>query len=251
MIPNRFHFCYGLAPAPQDFLYVHYLAIYSAIVLNRPERATVYYHYEPKGKWWQEAHALADFQQVDPPAEIHGRPLKHFAHQADVLRLQRLLQDGGIYLDVDTLCLRPFAPLLEHKTVMGLQPGRGLCNATILSEADAPFLRKWLDSYRSFRSVGHDRYWDEHSVIVPNALARLEEMRSHVTVMPSHAFFYPNFTHWRTLFGPDITGFAQSYSVHLWETFSLPQLRLMTPQAVAEGTSAYAQLARKVLEHAL
>lgn len=35
------------------------------------------------------------------PDEIYGRKLDHFAHKADVVRLQALQYTGGIYLDID------------------------------------------------------------------------------------------------------------------------------------------------------
>ena len=38
--------------------------------------------------------------------QIFGNPVKRFAHQADVLRLELLLQFGGVYLDLDVLLLR-------------------------------------------------------------------------------------------------------------------------------------------------
>lgn len=246
MIPNQFHFCFGFSDTPTPFLYAHYLAIRSAVVVNRPQRVTVDYHHAPRSPWWEKAQDLAEFRHVDPPREIFGRPLHHFAHRADVLRLYRLYQEGGIYLDMDTLCLRPFTPLLDNKTVMGQQVGRGLCNATILSQAGAPFLREWIDSYRSFRSQGHDRYWDEHSVILPNTLAARSDLSAHITILPPEAFFYPNFHQWQKLFEPDVSGFDQSYSVHLWETFSLPRLRAVTPEWAATDGSAYAQLIRRI-----
>ena len=43
------------------------------------------------------------------------RPLTHAAHRADVLRLQLLIAQGGIYLDLDMIVLAPFTALLEHE----------------------------------------------------------------------------------------------------------------------------------------
>jgi len=82
-----------------------------------------------------------------PPTEVFGRPLRHFAHRADVLRLLALRRQGGIYLDMDTLCLKPFSDLLEYPCVRG-RPG--LCNAVILSEPGGRFISAWLASYRQF-----------------------------------------------------------------------------------------------------
>ena len=110
-IPNRFHFCFGLMPGAQ-FLFAHYLAVKSAYVVNKPESITIYHAYPPAGEWWDAVQQFATVKQVNPIEEIFGRKLRHFAHRAGVLRLQTLDREGGIYMDADTLCLRPFTPLL-------------------------------------------------------------------------------------------------------------------------------------------
>jgi len=91
---------------------------------------------------------------------------------------QRLLEHGGIYLDIDTFILRPFADhsLLSYDTVMGmeapplslfrnLEPNdemtpKGLCNAIIIARKGAAFIERWLESYDDFR----ESQWTEHSV---------------------------------------------------------------------------------------
>lgn len=38
--------------------------------------------------------------------EVFGNPVWHYAHKADVIRLEALKEFGGIYLDVDVLVTR-------------------------------------------------------------------------------------------------------------------------------------------------
>ena len=96
---------------------------------------------------------------VELPTEVFGNPLSHFAHKADVLRLRILLETGGIYLDLDTICQRPFTPLLDGQVVMGREEVlktdgsrevSGLCNATIIAPPRSRFLELWYDAYRAF-----------------------------------------------------------------------------------------------------
>ena len=105
--------------------------------------------------------------EIEAPREIFGRPLKSVAHRADVVRLQKLLEHGGIYLDAGVLVQRSFDDLLDHSTVLaqeGVDAEWGLTNAVILAEPQAPFLRRWLQEYRSFRGTGQlDSSWNEHS----------------------------------------------------------------------------------------
>jgi hypothetical protein len=60
-------------------------------------------HYEhlPRGPWWDEIVPHLTLIKTVVPDEIYGRPIRHFAHKADVLRLLAMKYSGGIYLDID------------------------------------------------------------------------------------------------------------------------------------------------------
>jgi hypothetical protein len=247
-IPNIFHFCFALTPnAPFGFL--EYLAIKSAYEINRPSRILLHYQHECTGPWWDKAAEIVTLNRVDAPQEIFGNPLLHFAHQSDVIRLQSLLEHGGIYLDIDTLCVRPFTDLLTHECVMGTQWLRGLCNAVILSEPKGVFLSAWMDQYRWFRSRGGDKYWDEHSVRLPRRLARKRELRSHITILNNRAFFFPLWGSMHHLFvSEDERKFKDSYCIHYWESITRRRwLSKITPDDVYRGNSNFAKFARRVL----
>jgi hypothetical protein len=251
MIPNRIHFCCGFSDPPTEFLFVHYLAVKSASLVNEPDEITLSYHRAPGGIWWERVQPYVRPIQIEPPTEIFGRPLLHFAHQADVFRLRKLLAEGGIYLDIDTLCLQPFERLLGHEMVMALNSAGndGLCNAVMLARPGARFLRAWLSEFRTFRSRGRDEFYDEHAVRVPMQLFQRAELRDTITVLPYTAFFYPDCLRRELLFtATDITRWASSYCVHLWEAATMPILRRLTPEAVQTGTSAYCRMARPFLD---
>jgi len=248
VIPNVLHFCYGFAPqATFDFL--EYLAIQSALEINRPERIYLHYRYECRGPWWERAKQIAILHQVEPPAAIHGRPLWHYAHQCDLLRLLLLRQYGGVYLDIDTLCVRPFSDLLGNACVMGLQRGRGLCNAVILSEPDGAFINAWLESYRTFRSAGRDAYWDEHSVVMPARLTLRSDLRSAIAVCDERAFFFPLWNNMEALFESDDEAlFSHSYCVHYWETLTRDRwLKRIVASSAGEGRSNFARFVRRAV----
>ena len=175
MIPKIVHFCYFW---PEDNLPLYvYLAVASAKQCIQPEQIKFYIANgapEPAGVWWQKIRELVTIVRVDPPDQIFGNPLAHVAHQSDVLRLQVLISDGGIYLDTDTICCKSFDNLLHEKCVLGLQGcghSVGLGNAVILAEPNSEFLRLWLQEYKTFASKGRDDQWDYHSVQLPLILA--------------------------------------------------------------------------------
>lgn len=47
-----------------------------------------------------------ELRKVRDVTEIWGNPVLHFAHKADVIRLEALKEFGGVYLDVDVLITR-------------------------------------------------------------------------------------------------------------------------------------------------
>jgi hypothetical protein len=185
MIPNIIHFIYGLKSdfGGKEFSLIHFLAVVTAAKVNRPEKLYFHYAYEPTGAWWERAKPYLTMNKVVPPAEIFGRPLEHFAHQADVLRLEVLMQYGGIYLDMDVVCVNSFAPLMHKNCVMGIQPGKGLCNAVILARPGSQFIRLWYEKYRDFDG----RHWSHHSVALPMQLAR--QHPTLIDIQDEYSFF--------------------------------------------------------------
>lgn len=123
-IPKVVHFIYGLRdPDPQLDL-IHYLAIKSAHDVIRPEKIMFHYHYMPVGKYFERARPMLTMNKVDLVERVFDRPVSHYAHRADVVRLQVLEQYGGIYMDLDVISLKPIDQLLDREFVMG-QEGVG------------------------------------------------------------------------------------------------------------------------------
>lgn len=237
------HYVFGMAEdfGGKPWSYVHYLAITSAVVVNNPARVWFWYQYEPKGDWWEKSKPYLTLRRIRAPKVIHGRPLLHPAHRADVVRLQVLQQYGGTYCDCDVWCLRPFAELQFNGFWMGeQQEGYGLCNATMGGVANAEFVTRWLAEYKTFRSRGHDEHWDEHSVRLPYALAgRYPES---ITVFDRRCFFEPTWEDIRTVFLQPGERLARSYSVHLWESFSWPWLSQLTTDTLNRESEIGARL---------
>jgi hypothetical protein len=254
MIPRILYTVFGLSPdfGGKPFGMLHYACIMSALAQVRPERCVIAYAHEPDTPWWHRLKGRVEMRRIAPPESVFGNPVSHYAHRADVWRMQTLLAGGGIYLDADVLVTRPFDDLLGHEMVMGLQRdayGEGLCNAVMLAAPGARFMARWYDTYRGFRSRGRDEFWDEHSVRIPRRLAA--EHPGEVTVLPPEAFFTP---------GPsdaDIDRiFAASaplavpgaYAHHLWESAAwAPYLDGLTLAEVRRRDTAFHRLIRPYL----
>lgn len=108
---------YGLAPnfGGKPFNFIHYVCLTSALVTLRPERIYFHYVHEPDTFYWREfvrnvddTHGATRLEMVQERdvTQVFGREVEHFAHKADVLRLEALRDYGGVYLDVDVLVVR-------------------------------------------------------------------------------------------------------------------------------------------------
>lgn len=212
--------------------WIHHMSVVLAATVNKPKAIYVWYEHEPSGKWWDASLQYVTLRKIQAPREIHGRPLLHPAHQADVVRLQVLLEHGGAYLDSDVWCLRPFAEVAAGPWWMGRQSENyGLCNATMGGDAGASFARAWLASYTTFRSTGWADHWDEHSVQVPLRLA--ERMPNDITILPPDAFFHPLWDDLPRVFRSGERRFLdRSVSVHLWESATWPLVSTLTPETI-------------------
>lgn len=252
MIPNIVHFCYGFAEdfGGKPFSLVHYLAVKSVYETNRPDRIFFYYKFEPQGEWWDKCAGMIEKVSVEPPDEIFGNKLYHVAHKADIVRLNVLIEYGGIYLDLDTITKKSFAPLLDNKFVIGKQ-GRwrnmGLCNAVMMAEKNSEFLRLWLSQYKTFRSKGKDKYWDEHSVKIPSVLAA--ENRDLLHIEPYDSFHYPLYykTSLKKMFEKK-RDYPNAYCHHLWEGGSWDKyLSKLSIQDILSRETTYNLIARRFL----
>jgi hypothetical protein len=240
-IPNKYHFIFALTPDSKPFLFLHFLAVASCRAINRPNVIHFYCKYEPSGLWWERAKPYLTVVHVEPRVEIFGNRLSRPEHMADVMRLEILLDQGGIYMDIDVLSVRPFTPLLHFKTVLGEEIGVGLCNAVILARSGARFLRTWLDEYKSFNGAD----WNGHSVRLPLRLSH--ENPGQVHVVDHRRFFWPTYRRadLRAFFLHRGSQFCKrSYCTHLWESLTWPFVKRITPAYVFGVESEFCALAR-------
>lgn len=230
-IPSHFHFLFGLRLQTEPFHLVYYLCLESCLRVNRPERITLYYHFEPYGRYWDLIQSRIELVRVPLCPEVTdahydcdeiGKKLR-YAHHADFIRLEKLIEHGGVYADIDTLFLQPLPDrLFEHAFVLGREdrvrsPDTGewsnsLCNALMLSEPGSAFARRW----RERMPMEHDGSWSNHSCQLAARLAA--EMPNAVMIEPSDVF-YPFMWTPEGIRGllEDIQPWPEgAVSVHLW-----------------------------------
>jgi hypothetical protein len=256
MVPNR---CFFIFLDPMRFSMVSYLAIRSAAEVNDPDEIVLYHQTMPSGPWWEAARPyVTRTVAVDPPRFVGDAPLEHPAHRADVLRLELLLRDGGVYLDLDVICRKPLTPFRDKPFVLGQEgkEGQELCNGVILAEPGSEFAREWLAGFdpatsrwAGFRSRGKDQYWNELSCRYPAHLATLFPDLVHIA--PYDSFHWPLWheDHLEWLFLGNGDEFPNAYCHHLWQTMSWePYLKHLTPEYVQRVDTNFNLMVRPYLE---
>lgn len=258
-IPKIFHFCYF---GGREFNILNFLAIKSAKKINNPEAINFYFDVEPTGQWWQRSKPLINPVKVEPFDTIFGQKVNLPQHKTDYWRLKTLIEQGGIYLDLDVICKRPFDDLLDEQFVLGKETGYGklvgLNNSVILSEKNAAFAQRWLAGYdparslwKGFRSTGFDLYYTEMSVKYPLFLSQFYAVE--LKIIESEQFFRPDWTEGDLdkFFKTTCHDFDNNYVCHLWET-RLDELKtydqFLNEESIKNSDSVFASLARPLLE---
>ena len=243
---------------------MYYLCLTSCLNVNRPEAMHFHYHHEPWGEWWERIKphlilrristekAITDYEYSDPQL----KPFR-YAHLADFARLKILVEEGGIYADIDTLFLRPFPQhWLEREFILGQEKppaaaatGGSLCNAWIASSSGASFCKLWLESmWEAF-----DGSWSNHSTLLPYQL-----WKQHPTLLnvePESAFYALDWSpkSIADLFLRNVPLPEHAYSLHLWNHLWFSPQRLdfshfhegmLTVDYVRHANTTYAQHAR-------
>jgi len=271
VIPRTFHFVFGLREQYEPFHFAHYVAIESCRRTANPD--VIYFHYQhrPWGPWWDRVEPYLVLKEIEPVSEVlmadYSRGLVptsyRYAHHADFIRLDALIEHGGVYVDIDTVSLgSPRTELFDHPFVIGAEPPvvdevtgvvrPSLCNALLMSAPGSAFALAW----RKRMGSSLNGTWSNHSGFLAQELT--EEMPNDVHVEPV-ATFFP--------FGSDRAGVAAlleehhevpaiSTSVHLWahlwwerarRDFSVAHAGWCTPSGIRGARSTFAELARPYL----
>lgn len=251
MIPKNIHFIFGL---DKDFCNkplaeFHYLNLLSARRHNPDYRIVIHHYYTPACKVWKRI--SQEFETLHIPSlndSICGKRVSNKEHIGDYLRLHLLEQYGGIYLDIDVVCLKSFDDLLNNQFVMGIEKSNarveGLCNAVMLSQPNAPFANAWIDDYAINYQPEH---WQVNSVVRPFELSKLYPQ--FITVLPHTAFF--KFS-WDDIDRPKIfeesNDVSDAYCLHLWETKNYNLLKLYNNDYVDSRNDTLSRIYKNIAD---
>ena len=156
IVPNIVHYLWftnvtGIK-GKHGFNFVQYVSIQSVYKIQKPDK--IFFHCDviPTDIWWQKAWRDFPLSIVFHPSrsDIFGVKSQHIEHISDIIRLEILLEHGGIYLDCDVMILKPLDPLRNYPVTMGKEDAHPMLNAaTILASPNSAFLWLWYNYYKT------------------------------------------------------------------------------------------------------
>lgn len=227
-IPNIFHF---INIGPREFNMLHFISIYSAYTLNKPEKIYLYCDHEQKHNIYYEIlKDVLTIEYITVPNDINGIRLESYQYKADVIRMTKLIERGGIYMDLDVISLKPLHKFLDNKIVLGselsddpdsinINEFKSITNAVILTEPNNSFMKEWFKQM-PYNIVG--KPWAYHAVCLPKEiLLNNPHYLNDIKLEPSKTFM-PFCFRKPYIFNNDSiemkTLLKESYTMHLWET---------------------------------
>ena len=263
-IPNVVHVIWLKNP---ELGFLNYLTIRSVLISLQPDRINLHYtDLNKQNEWFMKLRDNVTLVQHDLEAE-YGQQVQdnwQISHIADLLRLDIIAQEGGIYLDMDVIALRSFDSLLGCKKdlILGHEGGdrHGLCNAIIIGRPGSSFVKRWRESYGSFATSE----WNYHSVVLPKELSSLHNDKI-CTVSPL-VFYWPTWTrkHIRYMHEPltpsEVEDFQDTLvengggmypdqlAYHAWSQVASTYLMDLSPERVISNNTRFNLLVRRFLD---
>ena len=269
------HFVFGLRDQDEPFHLVHFLAIASVLAVVRPDEVLVHCEQLPYGVYWDlirphvtlrrvsRAEAVTAFAYEDPLVRANAH-----AHHADIVRLDALLEHGGLYADIDTLFVTPppeacwTAEAAIGREVDAFDERIGarrpsLSNAVLFGTPASAYLQAWRDRIEA----AIDGSWSAHSCLLADDLATEMPTAVHVERRRTFHHFPPSREGLADLLVrriDDLDGIAAVHlCAHLWWSERRRDLSGVHATEIDEdwvrtSPSTYAHLARPFLpEHGL
>ncbi|XP_067679620.1 uncharacterized protein [Haliotis asinina] len=215
IVPRIVHFCL-FTNGNVTFRFHYMIAVLAASRIAKPEKIYFWHDNLPVGEYWEETkQKVKNLYLVhrDRPTKIRGNDVRVIEHVADIVRLEALLEYGGMYFDTDSIVVNPIDPLLVHDVTMGHAVPWVLANGIMFSKPWSDFFRIWHRKYADF----DDKVWAKHSVMLPYLLSQQHPNLIHIE--PT-TLCRPNYLELKHLFGPLRWNWEKNnFVVHLYMRF--------------------------------
>ena len=265
MIPNIFHF---ICISPMKFELYHYLAVKSALLVHKPTTIFIYVDKEPDGVYWELIRPFVIVETIVVTDTYFGVPVTYPQYKADIIRLEKLIERGGIYMDIDNLSIKSFTELFENNTlIMGGSLDKmpdvtevtdeyipmldAISNAIIMCEPNHPFLKKWYEELPN-NLIG--KSWAYHAVCLPREILRNNKF-SGIKILHWNKYFCPihMFDNDPFIFhsygNSRINEITSCYTLVFYQTMVYDKyLKNITPESLFNTDCIFSRLFKKYLQ---
>ena len=224
-IPNIVHYIYGLKEQDKEFPFLFYYGILSNVLINQPIKIFFHYKYLPFGYWWNKIKGYLTLNYIDfDNLKFNNIKVDHYAHKSDYIRLLYIYKYGGIYYDIDTLCVKNHEYLLNNELVLGIQEKYKneidlIGNAVIMAKKENKFIKNIIDNYPE--KFNNDE-WTSASLFLPTKLYNDldQEEKKNIKLLNKYHFYYPNYNENYLLFNEDINIHDDLITYHYCNNFN-------------------------------
>lgn len=190
---------------------------------------------------------LKDANRIIPKEKVFLDSSGGIASFSDWFRYKMLYEVGGWWVDLDIICLRPFAIPNDYcfaSENFSTNFEIGITCCVIKSPPKAEFLKDILDYIESFENY-RDIQWGEFGPALINYV--LKQYDSSEFVMPVHAFCPVDWTDMKRIVNDVyLTIPIDSYSIHMWN--NLWRINKVDKEKVYPPGTVYEMLKLKYLE---
>lgn len=229
MIPKIIHFIYPVTDKTRPWSIVNSLAVDLALKVHKNHQIWIWSNNPSQVPYFEGA--ITRF--CDLPTQIGGKEIVWPQYVSDVMRLQILLEHGGIYMDTDILSLKPLDEFMHHPLVLSWETSHyeSISNALMMAKPDNLFLQAWLDK---MPEAMESRTWAYGGVVLPRKLALNPYLLQDRTIL-ENSFCCPLDLSQNWLFDPAMKEQAKeksknSYAIHVFETYWRDVVKRITPE---------------------
>jgi len=270
MIPKIVHFTWLTPPEGKEFNIHHMASVKSVHHHNPGYKIKIHCDKIPDSVFFDEIKNLVEINIVATPQEVFGIPIKYMVMKSDVLRLRILIEEGGIYQDLDIITLKSYDDLLNNEVVLGYElskkmnlrqifyflrkrnsqiikyKGRvyvGLCAGFMMAEKDSVFIKDWYGKYKDFTNDD----WAYLPVKVPMLMVNTGKYNVH-TIEPYKAHYPPCWPNDLKLIFENKINIPGKYFLHVWESRSYEKyLKPLNKDLILKSNNTYCNAIKKFI----
>ncbi|XP_074653337.1 uncharacterized protein LOC141907554 [Tubulanus polymorphus] len=224
VVPRIVHYIW-LAKEGTTFRFHNYISFLSAYKHLNPQRIILWCNTVPVGEYFDEMKRkvpVLRVKQITPPSVFSGRSVVVQEHQSEILRIQKIIEFGGVYLDTDIVVLKPFDELFRYDCTMPYYDSRRLNPGIIMAKPKSIFMELWLGELQMYFN---DYKWDFHATFLPAQVAARNKLTIHIEYDTMDSPYWKDRKVLDDIYHKGVKfDWKSKYTFHLWHRFyKLPE----------------------------